>query len=81
MIPYKNKDGKESGVIGYEFGRDSITVFFKTGERYLYTYSSAGEEAIVKMRQYAYAQKGLSTYISQNKPPYERKWVEAAYSL
>jgi hypothetical protein len=74
MKRYNNRDGKESGVSGYEINPDSIVVAFKRGDTYLYTYSSAGQRAIEEMKKHAEAQKGLSTYISRNKPPYEGRW-------
>jgi hypothetical protein len=81
MIPYRNKDGKESGVVAYELGIDSISVKFRTGDLYLYNYSSAGEEAVEKMKRYAEANKGLSTYISRNIPPYAKKWFNGSELL
>lgn len=41
MELYKDING-DSGVLGYEIGYDYITVQFKTGAIYTYTYSSAG---------------------------------------
>ena len=34
--------GKPTGVRGYEYGDDHITVFFKSGSVYTYTLSSCG---------------------------------------
>lgn len=65
MIPYKNLEG-HSGVTGYENGPDSITVEFKHDALYKYTYKSAGEKAVTKMKEIAEAGRGLSTYISRH---------------
>ncbi len=45
MDRYKNLDG-DSGVVGYEIADTSITVGFRDGSIYLYTYQSAGAENI-----------------------------------
>ena len=71
MKPYHSSSGKESGVIAYEIGEDFIDVQFRTKEKYRYSYKSAGEAAIEKMKELAKAGKGLSTFISQERPGYE----------
>lgn len=71
MRPYKSRSGKESGVVAYSIADDSIVVMFAGGERYTYTYSSAGQDVVEDMKQLAEQQKGLSTYISQHQPGYE----------
>lgn len=73
MIPYTGSGRKQPGVTAYEFNADSITVEFRSGERYVYTYSSAGASTIEAMKNIALANEGLSTFIAQQKPPYERK--------
>lgn len=73
MEPYKSLSEKPSGVTGFEIGENSIVVQFQN-RTYLYTYESAGIDSIEKMKKYALAKKGLSTYISQNNPIYERKY-------
>ncbi len=73
MEPYRSKSGKESGVIAYQADKDYITVKFVGGEVYKYSYSSAGAAVIEKMKQLAQKQKGLSTFIAQNKPAFETK--------
>jgi hypothetical protein len=72
MEPYKSKSGKDSGVVGYELGNDYIIVEFKTGDVYKYTYESAGIEIIEEMKRRAKANNGLSTFISQDDPPYKK---------
>lgn len=75
MITYKSTSGKDSGVEAFEIKADSITVKFKKEiQRYLYTYSSAGRKVIELMKSLALANNGLSTFISQNDPKYERKF-------
>ncbi|MFY9309772.1 MAG: hypothetical protein WAQ28_12060 [Bacteroidia bacterium] len=73
MTPYHSQNPKTSGVIAFEIRTDAIVVKFKD-HTYLYTYKSAGKAAIEKMKKYALAQKGLSTYISQHQPAYEMKY-------
>jgi hypothetical protein len=74
MQPYNSISGKSSGVTGYEIGIDFISLQFINGESYVYSYASAGKANIETMKSLALANKGLSTYISQNKPGYERKY-------
>ena len=52
MHRYKNISG-ESGVVAYDIGRRSITVEFRSGERYLYTDESAGADNITEMQRLA----------------------------
>lgn len=73
MHRYRNRSG-ESGVVAYELGKDSITIQFAGGERYLYTARSAGQDNIAKMRALAEDGRGLSTFISQQiRERYARK--------
>lgn len=65
MQRYANRNG-ESGVVAYELGKHSITVQFKSGDRYLYTENSAGADHIARMHTLATEGRGLSTYISQH---------------
>jgi len=62
---YKDLNGN-SGVEAYEIGRHSITIEFKDGNVYLYTYRSAGRVNVEKMQALARAGRGLNTFISQN---------------
>ena len=70
MTPYKSKSGKSSGVTAFDIGEDYIRVQFNFIETYTYSYKTAGEKAVEKMKALAQAQKGLSTYISRNQPAY-----------
>lgn len=65
--------GKPSGVKGYEYGEDYITIFFVSGKYYTYTIDSCGREHIENMKKLADSQHGLNTYITKNKPPYQNK--------
>jgi hypothetical protein len=65
MEKYMNLN-RNSGVEAYEIGRHSITVEFKDGNVYLYTYRSAGRVNVEKMQELARAGRGLNTFISQN---------------
>jgi hypothetical protein len=70
MKPYKNLSGK-SGVVAYGIGPDFIDVEFSNGSRYRYSEASAGDDDIEEMKKCAAAGRGLSTFISQEQPPYE----------
>ena len=70
MQSYNNSD---SGVRGYEYGSDYITVYFKRGGTYTYTNGSCGSSSIETMKALANRQRGLNTFISQNKPPFSSK--------
>lgn len=64
MERYKDLSRK-SGVIAYEIANDSISVQFKEGCVYLYTYQSAGRAKIEQMKSLAIAGQGLNTFINQ----------------
>jgi hypothetical protein len=69
---YQNKSGN-SGVVAYETGKTFIRVQFVEGERYTYSYKSAGKEHVEHMKVLAQEGKGLSGYISQHvKDAYDR---------
>ncbi|GFZ80828.1 hypothetical protein GCM10011403_24940 [Pseudohongiella nitratireducens] len=63
MIRYRDIDG-DSGVAMYETGPDYIRVQFTTGAIYLYTYNSAGQQAIEHMKALAAAGEGLNAFIN-----------------
>ena len=62
---YATRTG-DSGITAFETGADYIIVQFIGGDKYRYTYRSAGKRHIEKMKQLATDGKGLSTYISQH---------------
>lgn len=65
MQAYSDVNG-DSGVVGYEVGIDFITVWFKRSERsYTYSYSSAGQDNVEKMKVLAAAGDGLNSYINR----------------
>lgn len=73
MHRYRNKSG-ESGVVAYELDKDSITLQFTGGDRYLYTERSTGAENIAMMQELAREGRGLSTFVSQHiRSRYARK--------
>jgi hypothetical protein len=61
-----------SGVKAYEVGHHSIILEFTNGDKYLYTYQSAGKEVVDYMVQLAQEGKGLNSYVSRR--------VRAAYA-
>jgi hypothetical protein len=62
MERYKNLSG-DSGIYAYEIEDTDITIQFKDGTSYLYTYTSAGEYDIEEMKRLAKAGKGLNGFI------------------
>ncbi|MFC4159006.1 hypothetical protein [Chitinimonas lacunae] len=74
MERYKNLSGN-SGVLEYDMGPESITVQFRNGVYYAYTYRSAGPSKVEQMKKLAVAGKGLASYIGRYAPRlYEAKW-------
>lgn len=65
--------GKASGVRGYEYGDDYITIYFTSGSKYTYTLDSCGSTHLATMKRLADAQNGLNTYLTKNKPPFASK--------
>lgn len=63
MIPYRDL-GRDSGVEAYECGDDYITVQFKSGGVYKYTYRKPGRSEVEHMKALARAGNGLNTYIN-----------------
>lgn len=65
--------GKPSGIKGYMYGDDYITLYFTSGAVYTYTVNSCGSVHIENMKRLADAQSGLNTYVTKYKPPYFSK--------
>lgn len=65
--------GKSSGVRGYDYGDDYITIYFTSGSKYTYTLDSCGSMHLATMKRLADAQSGLNTYLTKNKPPFASK--------
>lgn len=74
MQSYNSASVKNSGVTGYKIGTDFIVVQFRDKTKYLYSYKSAGKIIVELMKRLALANKGLSTFISQSGPAYEKKY-------
>lgn len=62
---YGNRGGN-SGVVAFQAGPDFIRVKFHDDCIYLYTYASAGEANIERMKELAYAGQGLNGYINRH---------------
>lgn len=72
MNRYLNRSGK-TGVAEYAIGIDFLDVKFKGREEvYRYSERSAGREQVAAMKVLAVSGRGLSTFISQAQPGYER---------
>ncbi len=65
MQQYKTAN-RDTGVIAYETGKNSISIKFRDGSVYLYTDKSAGPAAITEMKSLAKKGAGLTTYINQH---------------
>jgi hypothetical protein len=63
-VRYKDIDG-DSGVYAYEIGPDYISVQFKDGGIYTYTYQSAGITNVEHMKQLARSGDGLNAFINK----------------
>lgn len=70
MKRYRNLSGN-SGVVAYDDPPGAIVVQFTDGEPYKYTDASAGRDVVAEMQRLARAGRGLSSYISRNKPRFE----------
>ena len=64
MNPYANLRGN-SPVVGYEIEATRITVWFKGGKPYSYSYNRAGRENVEEMKRLANNGAGLSAYITR----------------
>lgn len=66
MEKYSNKSGN-SPITHYEIGADFITVVFKGGKAYTYSYlGKAGKRNVEFMKELAISGKGLSAFITKN---------------
>lgn len=58
---------RDSGVMGFEIGDTSITVYFKSASRpYIYSYRGAGMQHVETMKRLALAGDGLNEYINDH---------------
>lgn len=66
MDEYLNNRGN-STITHYEINAQVITVWFKGGKSYSYSYNGgAGEQNVEEMKELAISGTGLSAYITQN---------------
>lgn len=80
MIQYNDISGR-SAVIGYDAGEDFITVYFKDGTDYTYTYISAGQYEVDQMKELARQGQGLNAYINKvTKYFYDQDYSDSRYS-
>lgn len=63
MIPYKDTDW-DSWIIAYEIWMDYIKVKFNSNAIYTYSYSSAWEKHVEKMKELAQIWNWLNAYIN-----------------
>lgn len=72
MQPYNNSRGG-SNIISYEIGNDFIIVQFKDFKKYKYSYQSAGQPYVERMKEFAINGSGLNSFINKYvKKLYER---------
>lgn len=72
MQRYRNLSGN-SGVVAYQTGPDAIVVKFRGGDVYCYTCATAGRGHVEAMKQLAVEGRGLSGYIAEHRPGFERR--------
>jgi hypothetical protein len=73
MKRYQDTSG-HSGVFAYEIADDAITVTFKDGGTYLYSYARPGAKDVEAMKALAVRGAGLATYINTHvRKAYARK--------
>ena len=63
MALYRNLGGN-SNISSYEIGPSLITVTFRDGAPYTYTYQSAGTGHVETMKKLAISGRGLNCYIN-----------------
>ena len=58
---------RDSGVMGFDIGNTSITIYFKKANRpYVYSYRGAGMHHVEMMKKLAAAGDGLNEYINDH---------------
>lgn len=62
MERYRNRD---SGVKAYKIGTDYILVKFDSFKTYKYSYKSAGQSKVEKMKILAIRGRGLNSFINR----------------
>lgn len=72
-MPYYNNSTNGSNILSYEIGDDFIIVEFSDFKKYKYSYQSAGESNVERMKQLAIDGHGLNAFINTYvKKQYER---------
>ena len=77
MVEYQNLGG-DSKILAYEIGEDFIDIKLKSGQwtLYTYTYQSAGEYTVNRMKGFAKCGEGLGFYINKKKPQFSDRSKE-----
>ncbi len=65
MQPYQSRS-RNSGVVAFDLGEDSIELEFRDGSRYRYDAHRPGLEQVARMQQLALGGRGLTTFVNQN---------------
>ena len=65
MERYANRNGN-SPITHYRINEDSVTVWFKGGKSYRYSYGGAGRNNVETMKSLARSGSGLSAFITRN---------------
>jgi len=65
MQRYRNYSGT-SGVRSFEIGPDYIVLQYKSGDPYLYTHESVGQENVEEMKRLALQGSHLNAFINRN---------------
>ena len=65
--------GKRTGVVGYDYGEDWVTVCFSSGAEYTYTTQSCGAAMLAEIKRLADGQHGLNSYLNHFKPGFAHK--------
>lgn len=64
MPRYANLSGK-SGITSYDIGPGFITIGFRDGRHYVFTYGSAGRACVQHMVELAKAGRGLNSFLNE----------------
>jgi hypothetical protein len=65
MEIYSNRRGN-SPITHFQIENERISVWFRGGKKYSYSYRKAGQTHVEKMKILARTGSGLSAYITQN---------------
>ena len=73
MKRYNTTSGRESNIVSYDVGNDYIIIEYSDSKKFKYSHNSAGAMAVETMKVLAKNQNGLTTYITEKNPGFE-KW-------